>query len=336
MTAAAALILLYLAGTTLGVRLGAHDWLTMTGLILVGLIPFGALAILLRSPADRGRDRARDGRPRRRPGRARRRLVSDHERRALLHRSRAARPTGSSRRATWRSAAADGGGPAGWSWRAGLSCSALWPPGPIAAIPRASRREARARAARRRALPAQGRRAPRTLRGNAAARTPASRTSAEFSPMPPREGDRVEAAERRRRRGDCGRDPVDVDGEGERALIEVAHVARGARQAGQTGLVLERVVELVDRQRALAQEIQQRAGVDRARAGRHRHALERREAHRRLHRASVEHARSPTSRRPGGRRPAAAPAPATRPIRPTSPWKPYRRTPHSCHRSGTA
>ena len=40
------LILLYLAGTTLGVRLGAHDWLTMTGLILVGLIPFGALAIL--------------------------------------------------------------------------------------------------------------------------------------------------------------------------------------------------------------------------------------------------------------------------------------------------
>ena len=46
MTAAAALILLYVAGTTLGVRLGAHDWLTMTGLLLVGLIPFGALAIL--------------------------------------------------------------------------------------------------------------------------------------------------------------------------------------------------------------------------------------------------------------------------------------------------
>jgi ABC-2 type transport system permease protein len=47
MTALAALVLLYLAGTTLGVRLDAHDWLTMTGLILVGLIPFGALAILL-------------------------------------------------------------------------------------------------------------------------------------------------------------------------------------------------------------------------------------------------------------------------------------------------
>jgi len=46
MTALTALILLYIAGTALGVRLDAHDWLAMTGLILVGLIPFGALAIL--------------------------------------------------------------------------------------------------------------------------------------------------------------------------------------------------------------------------------------------------------------------------------------------------
>jgi ABC-2 type transport system permease protein len=46
MTAVTALILLYIAGTALGVRLDAHDWLAMTGLILVGLIPFGALAIL--------------------------------------------------------------------------------------------------------------------------------------------------------------------------------------------------------------------------------------------------------------------------------------------------
>jgi ABC-2 type transport system permease protein len=47
MTAVAALLLLYVAGSALGVRLDAHDWLTMTGLILVGLIPFGALAIWL-------------------------------------------------------------------------------------------------------------------------------------------------------------------------------------------------------------------------------------------------------------------------------------------------
>src|SRR4029077_2763542 len=46
MTAVTALILLYIAGATLGVRLGGHEWLEMTGLILVGLVPFGALAIL--------------------------------------------------------------------------------------------------------------------------------------------------------------------------------------------------------------------------------------------------------------------------------------------------
>jgi ABC-2 type transport system permease protein len=47
MTVLAALALLYLAGSVLGVRLSANEWLSMTGLILVGLIPFGALAILL-------------------------------------------------------------------------------------------------------------------------------------------------------------------------------------------------------------------------------------------------------------------------------------------------
>ena len=47
LTVLAALALLFLAGTTLGVRLGARDWLVMTGLILVGLVPFGALAVLL-------------------------------------------------------------------------------------------------------------------------------------------------------------------------------------------------------------------------------------------------------------------------------------------------
>jgi ABC-2 type transport system permease protein len=46
MTAVAALLLLFVAGTTMGVRLDGSQWLKMTGLILVGLIPFGALAIL--------------------------------------------------------------------------------------------------------------------------------------------------------------------------------------------------------------------------------------------------------------------------------------------------
>jgi ABC-2 type transport system permease protein len=41
------LVLLYTAGTILGVRLPAGEWLAMTGLILVGLIPFAALGVLL-------------------------------------------------------------------------------------------------------------------------------------------------------------------------------------------------------------------------------------------------------------------------------------------------
>jgi ABC-2 type transport system permease protein len=39
--------LLYAAGLSLGVGMPARDWLVMTGLILVGLLPFAALGILL-------------------------------------------------------------------------------------------------------------------------------------------------------------------------------------------------------------------------------------------------------------------------------------------------
>jgi len=39
--------LLYAAGLTLGVHLAAAKWLVMTGLILIGLIPFNVLGILL-------------------------------------------------------------------------------------------------------------------------------------------------------------------------------------------------------------------------------------------------------------------------------------------------
>ncbi len=46
-TALVGLGLLYMSGAILGVRLGAGEWLAMTGLILVGLVPFGALAVLL-------------------------------------------------------------------------------------------------------------------------------------------------------------------------------------------------------------------------------------------------------------------------------------------------
>jgi ABC-2 type transport system permease protein len=43
----AALLLLFVAGTALGVRLPAHVWLHMTGLMLIGLIPFAAMGIAI-------------------------------------------------------------------------------------------------------------------------------------------------------------------------------------------------------------------------------------------------------------------------------------------------
>jgi ABC-2 type transport system permease protein len=45
--AALSIVALYAAGAILGVRLSAGNWLAMTGLILVGLMPFAALGILL-------------------------------------------------------------------------------------------------------------------------------------------------------------------------------------------------------------------------------------------------------------------------------------------------
>lgn len=47
LVALVSIVLLYAAGTALGVRLSATHWLTMTAMILIGLIPFAALGILL-------------------------------------------------------------------------------------------------------------------------------------------------------------------------------------------------------------------------------------------------------------------------------------------------
>lgn len=41
------MVVLYAVGSALGVRLSAGQWLTMTGLLLVGLIPFAILGIML-------------------------------------------------------------------------------------------------------------------------------------------------------------------------------------------------------------------------------------------------------------------------------------------------
>lgn len=45
--AALSIVVLYIAGAALGVRLGAGHWLEMTVLVLIGLIPFAVLGILL-------------------------------------------------------------------------------------------------------------------------------------------------------------------------------------------------------------------------------------------------------------------------------------------------
>jgi ABC-2 type transport system permease protein len=45
--AALTILVVCLAGTALGVRLSASQWVTVVGLLLVGLIPFAALGILL-------------------------------------------------------------------------------------------------------------------------------------------------------------------------------------------------------------------------------------------------------------------------------------------------
>ncbi len=47
MMAIISLLALYAAGTSLGVSLAASDWLKMTGLMLIGLVPFAALGIML-------------------------------------------------------------------------------------------------------------------------------------------------------------------------------------------------------------------------------------------------------------------------------------------------
>ncbi len=47
MMALFSIVVLALAGTLLGVRLGAIGWLTMLGLLLVGLIPFAVMGIML-------------------------------------------------------------------------------------------------------------------------------------------------------------------------------------------------------------------------------------------------------------------------------------------------
>ena len=104
------------------------------------------------------------------------------------------------------------------------------------------------------------------------------------------EGERVEAVERHRHRADRGRDAIREDVERE-APPTSRMSPRAAAERLHPGLEVQLVVERRRVDAALAQQVEERAGVDRAGARRHRHALERAEAHRRVDRAPVAHGR---------------------------------------------
>ena len=110
------------------------------------------------------------------------------------------------------------------------------------------------------------------------------RTRAEFSPMPAVKASASRAVQRHRHRADGHRDAIRVDVE--REVADLAHVAAAAAERFHPGFEVQLVVERrVDA--ALSQQVDERAGVDRAGARRHRDALERAEAHRRVDGAPV-------------------------------------------------
>ena len=77
--ALSSLLVLYISGSLLGVSLPAGRWLAMTGLIVVGLLPFAALGVLVGHREHR-LGRPADGRTRVDPCLPQRHMVRDHER----------------------------------------------------------------------------------------------------------------------------------------------------------------------------------------------------------------------------------------------------------------
>ena len=92
---------LYISGAILGVSLPASQWLEMTGLILVGLLPFAALGIALGHLLNVDSIGPVDGRADRAAGARRRHLVPGDPRVPARPRRSACRPTGWPRRGTW-------------------------------------------------------------------------------------------------------------------------------------------------------------------------------------------------------------------------------------------
>src|SRR5438067_290599 len=100
------------------------------------------------------------------------------------------------------------------------------------------------------------------------------------------EHERFEAAERRRHRAHGRRYAIGEDGESEARgggvrAFQLPQVSGQTGKAGAAGVRLAQAVERIERQVVL-QQVKECAWVDRAGPGRHRHALERGEAHRRV------------------------------------------------------
>ena len=151
-----------------------------------------------------------------------------------------------------------------------------------------------------------------------------------------REDERVETARCSSHRRHGSRDAVGVDAERELRLLVVPSrrlertKTSSSGQALEPRLLVQGPVDLVDGQAVRTLDVEERAGIDRARARRHRHALERREAHRRVDGAPVAHRRDRATAAEVTDDEAeiglGAPQQLGRPLRSTtateSPWKP--------------
>ena len=125
-----------------------------------------------------------------------------------------------------------------------------------------------------------------------------SRTNAEFSPIPAVKTSASRPAGRDSHRGDRAGNAIGEDLErepcalvsGARTVLELAHVP-GPAEALEAGLGVQLTIDLSGAEAVLAEDVDQRARIDRTCAARHRDALERREPHCRVAGAAVPNRR---------------------------------------------
>src|SRR6266536_2379698 len=113
------------------------------------------------------------------------------------------------------------------------------------------------------------------------------------------EHQRVDSTENRHHRADAGLQAVHVHVKRQLGALVPAsqrsqnlpHIAGHSRDSPQTRVRVQYVVELLARQLTLSQQVSEDAGIQRPRAGPHHEAVERSEAHRRIHAVTVANSR---------------------------------------------